>query len=184
MCIRDRVTQDQIDADQAEVDDAVDAIDRINDATRFAGTAVFQDANIIFHIGEGDTSGAGSADEVELDMDDVAAATLSLDTIQTGGADDLSTDATGAIGVVDAAITTVSTLRARLGAFQKNKLQTNINSLSVSLENVTATESYIRDTNMAEETSEYTRNQILVQAGVSVLAQANVSAQSVLQLLG
>ena len=62
-------------------------------------------------------------------------------------------------------------------------LQTNINSLSVSMENVTATESYIRDTNMATETSEYTKNQILVQAGVSVLAQANVASQSVLALL-
>jgi flagellin len=70
-----------------------------------------------------------------------------------------------------------------LGAVQKNTLQTNINSLSVSLENITATESYIRDANMAEETSAYTKNQILVQAGVSVLAQANVASQSVLALL-
>ncbi len=77
-----------------------------------------------------------------------------------------------------------TTRRGVLGAFIKNTLQTNINSLSVSLENITATESYIRDTNMAEETSEYTRNQILVQAGVSVLAQANVASQSVLSLLG
>ena len=53
----------------------------------------------------------------------------------------------------------------------------------MSLENVTATESFIRDTNMAEETSNYTKNQILVQAGISVLAQANVASQSVLALL-
>jgi len=78
----------------------------------------------------------------------------------------------------------IASVRGTLGAFQKNTLQTNINSLSVSLENVTATESYIRDTNVAEETSSFTRNQILVQAGVSVLAQANVQSQSVLQLLG
>ena len=84
---------------------------------------------------------------------------------------------------MDEAINTIATMRAELGAFVKNTLQTNINSLSVALENVTATESYIRDTNMAEETSEYTKNQILVQAGISVLAQANVSSQSVLALL-
>jgi len=53
----------------------------------------------------------------------------------------------------------------------------------VSLENVTATESFIRDANMAEETTAFTRHQILVQSGVSVLAQANVISQSVLQLL-
>ena len=78
----------------------------------------------------------------------------------------------------------MATIRGDLGAFQKNTLQTNINSLSVALENVTATESYIRDANMAAETSDYTKNQILVQAGVAVLAQANVMSQSVLQLLG
>ena len=88
-----------------------------------------------------------------------------------------------AISAIDTAVSGVAGMRGALGAFQKNTLQTNINSLSVALENVTATESYVRDANMAEETSAYTKNQILVQAGVAVLAQANVASQSVLALL-
>ena len=74
-------------------------------------------------------------------------------------------------------------LRGRLGAFEKNTVQTNINSLQVALENVTSSESSIRDTDFAAETSNLTRNQILVQAGTSVLAQANSTPQSVLNLL-
>ena len=62
-------------------------------------------------------------------------------------------------------------------------LQTNINSLSVAVENITKTESAIRDANMAEETTDFTKNQILNQAGIAMLAQANVAAQNVLQLL-
>ena len=75
-------------------------------------------------------------------------------------------------------------MRGRLGAFQKNVLQTNINSLSVALENVTASESAIRDADFAAETSALTRAQILVQANTSVLAQANATPQNVLSLLG
>jgi len=75
-------------------------------------------------------------------------------------------------------------LRGRLGAFERNTLQTNINSLSVTLENVIAAESIIRDADFAAETAELTRAQILTQAGTSVLATANTTPQSVLSLLG
>ena len=75
-------------------------------------------------------------------------------------------------------------LRGRLGAFEKNTLQTNINSLGVALENVTSSESSIRDADFAKETAELTRAQILTQAGTSVLATANSTPQSVLSLLG
>ena len=75
-------------------------------------------------------------------------------------------------------------LRGRLGAFQKDILETNVNSLSVALENVTASESAIRDADFASETAALTRAQILVQANTSVLSQANSSPQSVLTLLG
>jgi flagellin len=166
------VTAAQIAADQAEFTNAAATITRIGTATRFAGAAVFSGART-FHIGEGATP---ATDEVAL-----AAAALTAPVAPAGV---LAGGANAAITAVDAAIALVSTQRATLGAFQKNTLQTNINSLSVSLENITATESYIRDANMAEETSAYTKNQILVQAGVSVLAQANVASQSVLQLLG
>jgi flagellin len=166
------VTAEQIAADQAEFDNAAATITRIGTATRFAGQAVFSGAAETFHIGEGAIL---ATDEVTL-----AAAALTAPAPPAGV---LAGAANAAIIAVDAAITAVAVQRATLGAFQKNTLQTNINSLSVSLENVTATESYIRDANMAEETSAFTKGQILVQAGVSVLAQANVLSQSVLQLL-
>src|SRR5205823_5823084 len=101
----------------------------------------------------------------------------------TGGAASLTNSPEKASQIIDAAINQVAVLRGRLGAFEKNTLQTNIDSLQVTLENVTASESSIRDTNFAAETSNLTRNQILVQAGTSVLAQANSTPQTVLNLL-
>ena len=86
--------------------------------------------------------------------------------------------------VLTAAIRQVATLRGRLGALQKDVLETNVNSLSITLENVMASESAIRDADFAEETAALTRAQILVQANTSVLAQANASPQNVLALLG
>lgn len=93
-------------------------------------------------------------------------------------------NASRASDIVNIAIRQVSVLRGRLGAFERNTLQTNINSLSITMENLTASESAIRDTDFAAETSRLTRNQILVNAGTSVLAMANTTAQSVLSLLG
>lgn len=90
----------------------------------------------------------------------------------------------GAADIIDAAIDQVSTLRGRIGAFERNTLDTTLRSQQVSLENLTAAESAIRDTDFAEETSKLTRAQILQQAGTSTLALANSSAQSVLSLLG
>jgi flagellin len=86
--------------------------------------------------------------------------------------------------VLDAAIKQVAEIRGRLGAFQKNVVETNVNSLNVALENVTAAQSQIRDADFAAETAALTRAQILVQANTSVLAQANASPQNVLALLG
>jgi flagellin len=86
--------------------------------------------------------------------------------------------------IINESIRQVAVLRGRLGAFERNTLQTNINSLTITMENLTASESAIRDTDFAAETSRLTRNQILVNAGTSVLALANQTAQSVLGLLG
>ncbi len=86
--------------------------------------------------------------------------------------------------IIQAAITQVAVLRGRLGAFERNTLQTNINQLQITAENLTASEAVIRDTDFAVETSELTRAQILVQAGNSVLAIANAQSQNVLTLLG
>lgn len=86
--------------------------------------------------------------------------------------------------ILDSAIKQVAEIRGRLGAFQKNVVETNVNSLNVALENVTAAQSQIRDADFAAETAALTRAQILVQANTSVLAQANASPQNVLSLLG
>ncbi len=93
------------------------------------------------------------------------------------------TGAQDAIRLVDAAINEVSTMRAGLGAFQKNELEANINSLGIAKENIAASESSVRDTDMAAEMVTFTRNQILLQAGTAMLTQANMVPQSLLALL-
>ncbi|MDO5698876.1 MAG: flagellin [Dermatophilus congolensis] len=98
---------------------------------------------------------------------------------------DLSTQAgaVASLGSIDAAIQRVSDQRADLGALQ-NRLNHTINNLGVSAENLAASESRIRDTDMAKEMTNFSRSQILQQAGISMLAQANQSSQGVLKLLG
>ena len=94
-----------------------------------------------------------------------------------------SANANAAIGAVDAAIGVIDTARAGLGATQ-NRLEFTISTLAIQEENSAASESAIRDANIALETIEFTRNQILVTAGTSILAQANLVPQTALQLLG
>lgn len=107
-----------------------------------------------------------------------------LNEIATGGSYSLVGGQTSsAAKIIEEAIGQVSILRGRLGSFERNTLDTNMNSLRITLENVTASESAIRDADFAVETSELTRSQILVSAGTSVLALANQTPQSVLALL-
>ena len=102
----------------------------------------------------------------------------------TGGIDVTSQDAAGqALDTLDTAIEAVSTQRSELGALQ-NRLEHTITNLEVASENLTAAESRIRDVDMAAEMTEFTKNQILTQAGTAMLAQANMAPQAVLQLLG
>jgi len=107
-----------------------------------------------------------------------------LTDLVTGGSATLEGDASAASRIVEKAIKQIAVLRGRLGAFEKNTLDTNVNSLSIALENVTASQSQIRDADFAKETAELTRAQILTQAGTSVLATANSTPQQVLSLLG
>ena len=107
-----------------------------------------------------------------------------LNEVTTGAGNSLANDVRGASDIVDAAIDQVSTLRGRIGAFERNTLDTTLRSRQVALENLTSAESVIRDTDFAAETSRLTRAQILQQAGTQTLAIANNSAQSVLSLLG
>jgi flagellin len=103
--------------------------------------------------------------------------------IVTGGTSDLTTDAANSVAIIDEAIADVSAVRQKLGAFQKNTLESNIANLSISKENITASESRIRDVDVAFETVNFTKSQILLQASTAMLAQANVAPQTVLQLL-
>lgn len=91
--------------------------------------------------------------------------------------------ATKAIDIVDAAINELAMLRGDMGSFQANFLESTMRSLAVAEENLTASESAIRDADMAKEMTEFTKIQILRQSGMSILAQANQSQQSVLSLL-
>jgi flagellin len=131
-----------------------------------------------------------SNQQVNIGIQSVAASKLGdndigfLSDLVTGGKYTLVAGQTGeASKIIERAIKQVAVMRGRLGAFEKNTLDTNQNSLSVALENVTASESTIRDADFARETAELTRAQILTQAGTSVLATANTTPQSVLSLL-
>ena len=111
------------------------------------------------------------------------ASAIDLTDLQTAGANQaLDTDASGAISIIDDAIANVSSKRATLGASQ-NRLEHVVNNLNVAVENLTASESRIRDTDMAMEMANFTKHQILSQAGTAMLAQANQVPQNVLSLL-
>lgn len=99
-----------------------------------------------------------------------------IDLTTTQGAQD-------AMKIIDAAVTQIAQERGQLGSFQKNFLESNVRSLNVANENLTSSESQVRDADFAVETANYTRLQILQQSGISVLAQANKQPQSVLSLL-
>ncbi|SDY80874.1 flagellin [Micromonospora pattaloongensis] len=117
-----------------------------------------------------------SAEQIRISIAKVDASALGL------GGVDLVNNASGAIDLLDTAIGQVSTQRATLGAYQ-NRFEHTINNLNVAVENLSASESRIRDTDMAQEMVSFTRAQILSQAGTSMLAQANQAPQSVLSLL-
>jgi flagellin len=107
-----------------------------------------------------------------------------LNDVISGGPSTLIGDkAADASKIIEKAIQQVAFMRGRLGAFEKNTLNTNMNSMQVALENVTSSESSIRDADFAAETAQLTRNQILTQAGTSVLSTANSTPQQVLSLL-
>lgn len=106
-----------------------------------------------------------------------------LNSVRAGGTNDLFNNPGNAVSIVDAAINDISDIRAYLGAFVNDTIDPNISSLNIAIENLVASESEIRDLDFASETAEFTRAQILFQAGTSVLAQANLIPQSVLRLL-
>ena len=103
--------------------------------------------------------------------------------LSSSGSKSLTKDVSGASKVVNEAISKVTTLRGRLGAFQRTALESNVNSLNDTLLNLNEAQSSIRDADFAKESANLTRAQILIQSGTSVLGIANQSAQNVLSLL-
>jgi flagellin len=120
--------------------------------------------------------GANSGETIAVALASVNTSGLGISTI------DISSDAAGAITLLDAAISTVSTTRGSLGAVQ-NRFESTIANLQVATENLSSSESRIRDTDMAAEMTNFTKQQILQQAGTAMLAQANSVPQSVLKLI-
>jgi flagellin len=130
------------------------------------------------------------AGKVSLGIETVTTANLGdavtgfLSSLKSGGSANVQNgNLTSAQDILDAATKQVSSLRGRLGAFTKNVVGSTINSLGVALENTTAAESAIRDTDFAAETAKMTRNQILIQASTQALSMANSAPQSVIQLM-
>ena len=141
-------------------------------------TTTKQDAlNFSFQVGA-DTS---IENKISVDIESMSAESLGVNGLRVDGKD--STNADAAVGVIAEAIQKVSTQRSALGAVQ-NRLEHTIANLDNVVENTTAAESQIRDTDMATEMVKFSNNNILAQAGQAMLAQANQANQGVLSLLG
>ena len=159
-----------------EFQDLTAEIDRIAAVTQFNGTTILASGgDTTFQIGIDNTSN----DRSTITSVNAQAAALGTDSASVSSV----SGAQNALAVLDSAISQVASLRASFGTVQ-NRLESAIRSLAVAQENSTAAESRIRDVDFASETAELTRNQVLQQAGISVLAQANVSSQAALNLLG
>jgi len=154
-------------------------IDRIANVTQFNGTPLLNGKAGIFEIQVG-VNNNPILDRVVYNGE---RSDSSLDALKLGG-ESVATKqgAQLSLATVDDALVRVNSIRADLGAMQ-NRLQSTINNLSISDENLSAANSRIRDTDMAEEVSEMTKNNILMQAGISVLGQANNTNASATKLL-
>ncbi len=185
---------------QSEVDSLMKEIDRIADGTDFNGTKLLNGNlasaggisgnatnNAALSLQVGDTN--ATFQKVEVSVNSMNTQYIGTGVTATGSPTSLSAisitsaaDAGLAIEVIKKAIENVSTARSGLGALQ-NRLEHTINNLGVTTENMNAAESRIRDTDMAKEMMNFTKNNILTQAAQAMLAQANQVPQGVLQLL-
>ncbi len=155
-------------------------IDRIANATQFNGTPLLNGKAGIFEIQVG-TQNNPILDRVVYNGERSDA---SLDALKLGGESVATKQGSQlSLSVIDDGLIRVNSIRADLGALQ-NRLQSTINNLAIADENLSAANSRIRDTDFAEEVSEMTKNNILMQAGISVLGQANNTNSAAVKLLG
>jgi flagellin len=162
-----------------EYDQLVSEIDRIADGTEFNGTQLLSGTGSILDFQVG-TRNDPNIDRISFDASKADANASALGVNLTSVADKAS--AQNSLSAIDSAIVGVSAMRADFGAIQ-NRLQSTISNVAVSMENMSAANSRIRDVDVAEETAELTRNNILLNAGSSVLAQANQTSNVALGLL-
>jgi len=150
-----------------------------------AGTVTFSQNSLTFQIG------AEANQFSEYSLGSIKTNDLGRGEVNSSNFDSLaqikvlnSEQAQDAIRVIDKAIQEVNSSRGEMGAFQKNNLESNLNYLRIAHENSVSSESVIRDADMAEEMATFTRNQILMEASTSMLAQANQNSMTVLKLIG
>ena len=164
-----------------EFQQAIEEIDRIAQSTEYNGVALLNGSSPAFEIQIG-TKNNPLIDRIKLfDGGSTDINVVSLGINLSSLAD--KTGAQNSLSAIDRALSTVTAARAEFGAMQ-NRLQSVINNIMISRENLSSANSRVRDADIAEETSELTKNQILMQSGVSVLSQANASLKSALGLLG
>jgi flagellin len=177
------LNSDDKDAISAEVYQIGQEIGNIATGTKFNGNALLGGSTFKFQVGANDgetitTTGVTLGNSIAAgglsDLSGLASASAASTAFASGA---LST-----VDAIDSAIKNVSTARANLGAVQ-NRLEHRLNNLATYQENLTASESRIRDVDMASEMTSYTKSNILQQAGTSMLAQANQAPQNVLSLL-
>ncbi|WP_456599741.1 flagellin N-terminal helical domain-containing protein [Blastococcus sp. SYSU DS0616] len=163
-----------------EITELKGALEDIAKRTDFNGTKLLNSASTVTF-----QTGANGGDTVSVSLSDVNAVATAIGTVATNvsaAGEYTAAQSTTDLESIDAQIKSVSGSRATLGASQ-NRLESTINSLNVAVENLSASESRVRDADMAQEMVGFTRSQILSQAGTAMLAQANQASQSVLSLL-
>ncbi len=158
---------------QNEVSQLLSQVDDIAQRTQFNGISILSAAQTVTL-----QSGANQGQTMVIGVQGASTRDLGISNVNVSSI----AGAVAALSIIDTAIQSVSTLRSSFGAFQ-NRLQFTLNTLSIQEQNSAAAESSIRDANIATETINFTREQILVSAGTSVLAQANVVPQTALTLL-
>ncbi|PFG32222.1 flagellin [Sanguibacter antarcticus] len=169
---------------ETEITSLGEELDRISVSTNFNGTKLLDGSktSLAFQVGaDGDANST-----ITVALDNVATTVAGIKNLKVSdtvaGDGSANVNAQASIELVDDAIEAISTTRAGLGAMQ-NRLEHTIKNVNVSVENLSASESRIRDTDMAQEMVSFTRAQILSQAGTAMLAQANQIPQGVLSLL-
>ena len=162
-----------------EFEQLLEEVDRISNSTEFNKIPLINGTGAVFDIQVG-TGNDPTIDRITFDASaaDVNIAALGVNLASVSD----KASAQNALGALDSAIISVSAIRADFGAMQ-NRVQSTINNVAVSIENLSSANSRIRDTDIASETAELVRNNILMQSGTAVLSQATNSASTALQLL-